>query len=77
MGKENKTSLEKSHSAWSNTKLTTLCVLTVLFVSAFWLSLGLFTKITEMTSNVVAIIIVAVTFVLSALGILGFSKFTR
>ena len=77
MGKQNKTSLEKSHSAWSNTKLTTLCVFTVLFVSAFWLSLGLVNKITDLTSNVVAIIVVAVTFVLSALGILGFSKFTR
>ena len=77
MGKENKTSLERSHSAWSNTKLTTLCVFTILFVSAFWLSLGLFVKIADHTNNVVAIIICASSFLLSALGILGFSKFSR
>ncbi len=31
-----KTSLEKSHSAWSNTKLTFLCIVTLIFVSVFW-----------------------------------------
>ncbi|MDE7100485.1 MAG: hypothetical protein K2O05_01365 [Anaeroplasmataceae bacterium] len=36
-----KTSLEKSHSKWSNAKLTMLCVLATIFVSVFWLLLGL------------------------------------
>ncbi len=36
-----KTSLEKSHSKWSNTKLTALCIIASFAVSLFWLFLGL------------------------------------
>lgn len=77
MADNNKTSLEKSHSAWSNTKLTTLCVLTVIFVSAFWLSLGLYNKLSELINTAVAIIAIAATFALSFLCLLGLRKFSR
>lgn len=36
-----KTSLEKSHSKWSNTKLTLLCIVASLSVGLFWTVLGL------------------------------------
>lgn len=36
-----KTSLEKSHSKWSNTKLTLLCIVASLAVGLFWTVLGL------------------------------------
>ena len=77
MAKKEKTSLEKSHSTWSNTKLTSLCVFTVLFVSLFWLSLGLYPKIADMINTVVAIACIAVSAVLSILCLIGFNKFTR
>ena len=77
MANNNKTSLEKSHSAWSNTKLTTLCVLTVIFVSAFWLSLGLYNKLAALINTAVAIITIAVFFALSFLCLLGLRKFSR
>ena len=77
MANDNKTSLEKSHSAWSNTKLTTLCVLTVIFVSAFWLSLGLYNKLAALINTAVAIIAIAVFFGLSFLCLLGLRKFSR
>ena len=77
MAKKEKTSLEKSHSAWSNTKLTSLCIFAVLFISAFWLSLGLYTKIADAINTVVAIICIAVTGGLSVLCLIGFNKFTR
>lgn len=33
---ENKTSIEKSHSKWSNFKLTCLCILITLSISSLW-----------------------------------------
>ncbi|MBE6131198.1 MAG: hypothetical protein E7183_05705 [Erysipelotrichaceae bacterium] len=33
---DNKTSLEKSHSKWSNFKLTCLCILITLSISSLW-----------------------------------------
>ena len=36
-----KTSLEKSHSVFSNLKLTLLCLLTAVAVGAFWVGLGM------------------------------------
>ncbi len=36
-----KTSLEKSHSVWSNTKLTLVCLILAFFVSMVWFSLTL------------------------------------
>ena len=77
MGKENKTSLQKSHSAWSNTKLTTLCVITVIAVSALWLAVGLFTKLQSLVNTAVAIVAIAVPAALTILCMLGISKFTR
>lgn len=77
MANNNKTSLEKSHSAWSNTKLTTLCVLTVIFVSAFWLCLGLYNKLASLVNTAVAIISVVATFALSFLCMLGLRRFSR
>ena len=37
----NKTSLQKSHSKWSNFKLTLLCLLTSVSVSVFWGALAM------------------------------------
>lgn len=34
---ENKTSIEKSHSKWSNFKLTCLCILITLSISSLWI----------------------------------------
>ena len=33
---KNKTSIEKSHSKWSNFKLTCLCILITLSISSLW-----------------------------------------
>lgn len=44
-----KTNLEKSHSTWSNTKLTVMAILLALMVTVFWVSLGLLPSIKHYT----------------------------
>ena len=72
MANNNKTSLEKSHSAWSNTKLTALCVFTILVVTLFWVSLGLKSFLDKLFLPCV------IGFgILSVLCLLMFNKFKR
>ncbi len=68
-----KTSLEKSHSKWSNTKLTALCVVATIAVSAFWAFLGL----KDYLNQVFFYIALGITAVLSLLSLLLFNKFKR
>ena len=68
--KNNNESLKKSHSAWSNTKLTSLCVVTILLVSIFWVALGLKDFLDKWFLPVVI-----ASGVLSLLCLLGFNKF--
>ncbi|MBQ7152599.1 MAG: hypothetical protein IJR83_01515 [Clostridia bacterium] len=68
-----KTSLEKSHSKWSNFKLTLLSVLTSLFVTCFWVTLALKDKL-DTTIFTVALI---VSGVLTAFGLALFNAFKR
>lgn len=67
-------SLKRSHSAWSNTKLTSLCVVSVLVFTAFWAALGLKDILGAGTLWIIALV---VTGALSALCLLGFNKFKR
>ena len=68
-----KTSLEKSHSGWSNFKLTLLSVLTSLFSSAFWMILALKDKLE--TPLFIGLLIGSG--VLTAIGLLLFNAFKR
>ena len=70
-------SLQKSHSAWSNTKLTTLCVVTVILFSIVWLLLGLRDKLIPVISATVFYIALGVSAALTLLCLIGFNKFKR
>lgn len=69
-----KTSLEKSHSKWSNFKLTMLCTLASLFSFAFWLVLAMRDKIAK---DYVFYILIAACALLVILFMSLFSKFKR
>ena len=73
--KQNKTSLEKSHSAWSNTKLTFLAVETVLVYTALWavIALTVFHKLT----GALAYILIGACAAVTVLNFLAFNKFKR
>lgn len=73
MKNENKTSLEKSHSVWSNTKLTFLCILTIIAVTVLWGTLALFTVLPK----IVCYILLGCSAGLSVLCLLLFNKFKR
>lgn len=69
-----KTSLEKSHSALSNTKLTMLCIIASIFVSILWIGIATIEFIDNIT---ISIAIIAVSGVVVLFSILLFSKFKR
>ena len=71
---DEKTSLEKSHNKVSNFKLTILCFLALLFVSALWLGVGLIGNETLMYYG---IIITCCSIILTLLFMLIISNFTR
>ena len=71
----NKTSLEKSHSAWSNTKLTFLCILSIIVYSLLWVSVGLL--VFKVITNALIYVMVGVFAVLTVLCLLMFNKFKR
>ena len=71
------TSLQKSHSAWSNTKLTTLCVVTVILFSLVWLLLGLRIQGIGFIGETVYYIALGVVAALTLLCLIGFNKFKR
>lgn len=68
-----KTSLEKSHSAWSNLKLTLLSLVTVLSTSAFWATLALI----DILSTPLFIGILATSALVTLMCIALFSRFKR
>lgn len=69
-----KTSLEKSHSKASNTKLTFICFLAALAVSVMWVGLAL---IGWEAYRVFGIILAACGGVVTVLTLLLIGKFTR
>ena len=73
MKNKQKTSLEKSHSAWSNFKLTLLCVLTVISVTAFWGTLALADRL----PLPLTILLSALSLGLTAICVIAFNKFHR
>jgi len=72
--KENKTSLERSHSTSSNFKLTILALFSALSMAGIWLSLA-FLK--YFSNSFVPIFMSVGFFVLTILLIQLFNKFTR
>ena len=70
-----KTSLEKSHSAWSNTKLTFLCIFSILVYSMLWVSVGLL--VFKVITNALIYVMLGVFALLTILSLLMFNKFKR
>lgn len=69
-----KTSLEKSHSKLSNFKLTMICFLSILCVSAFWVGLGL---LGNEAYRIFGIVLAGAGLVLSLFFMVLIGKFTR
>ena len=70
-------SLKRSHSTWSNTKLTALCVVTVILFSLVWLLLGLRVQVIGFIGATVYYIALVVVAALTVLCLIGFNKFKR
>ena len=70
-------SLKRSHSTWSNTKLTALCVVTVILFSLVWLLLGLRVQVIGFIGATVYYIALGVVAALTILCLIGFNKFKR
>ena len=70
-------SLRRSHSTWSNTKLTALCVVTVILFSLVWLLLGLRVQVISFIGVTVYYIALGVVAALTVLCLIGFNKFKR
>lgn len=71
-------SLKRSHSTWSNTKLTALCVVTVILFSLVWLLLGLRGRVIALiNSSTIYYIALGVVAALTLLCLIGFNKFKR
>ena len=77
MAKKEKTSLEKSHSAWSNTKLTVLCIISSLAVTAVWVFLAL--KDTLFNKGLVNLFTIGIVIssLISLITLIMFNKFKR
>ena len=76
-GRNDSESLKRSHSGWSNTKLTTLCVVTVILFSLVWLLLGLRVQVIDLLGKTVFYIAFGVSAALTVLCLIGFNKFKR
>lgn len=70
-----KSSLERSHSAVSNFKLTLICLLLSIAVSMVWVGVVLIT--THAVELAVGIIVTAVSAAVALISFLLISKFTR
>ena len=70
-------SLRRSHSTWSNTKLTALCVVTVILFSLVWLLLGLRVQVISFIGVTDYYIALGVVAALTVLCLIGFNKFKR
>ncbi len=73
--KNEKTSIEKSHSKSSNASLTLLCLFTLISFCAIWVGLA-FLKVSWFPVQAAWVISIA-GLVLTILGIFGFSSFKR
>jgi hypothetical protein len=69
----NNDALKKSHSKWSNFKLTLLCLVATIAISALWLVLGF----KESLTSTMFYTLIAITGGVSALSIALFSIFKR
>ncbi len=70
-----KSSLERSHSAVSNFKLTLICLLLSIAVSMVWVGVVLIT--THAVELAIGIVVTAVSAVVALISFLLISKFTR
>ena len=70
---DNKTSLEKSHSRWSNFKLTCLCILITLSTSSLWVLIS-FKDHFEFT---IFIIVGFISLIILILSLILLTKFKR
>ena len=70
---KNKTSIEKSHSKWSNTKLTILALFTALAINLVWITLAFKNNL----SNELFYSLIALFGVCSLMGLLAFNVFKR
>ena len=72
-----KTSLQKSHSAWSNTKLTLLCILASFAFAGIWITLALKNFFIVRNLDALFIILLVATSVVTFLCLIMFNKFKR
>lgn len=68
-----KTNIEKSHSKWSNFKLTVLCLIETLFVTLLWLTLIFKDKLQDKYFYT----LLGISIIPLILGIILFNKFKR
>lgn len=61
-----KTSLEKSHSKWSNTKLTFICLFEAIFFAVFFVGMGIIGM--QAVDTIIGILV-------AIIGVLGFALF--
>ena len=69
------TSIEKSHSKWSNAKLTMLCLLSVLCFAVFFVGLGLIGL--KSVQTIVGVLVAIVGCLASAICIMLLKNFKR
>jgi len=72
-----KTDLEKSHSKWSNFKLTLKSILLVFFFNTLWVLLFFFKELKAKTSSYLPISLICVNILLIFLSMLSFKNFKR
>ena len=78
MDKNEKTSLERSHSKSSNAKLTSLCIFTSIIFTLIWVVLALGnTLLAELLSQTIVYIIAGGLAVIFVFCLMLFNKFTR
>lgn len=77
MAKQEKTSLERSHSGWSNTKLTILCIISSLAVTCVWVFLALKNTFAANGQIMIFTIGIIVSSLISLITLVLFNKFKR
>lgn len=68
-----KSSLSKSHSVFSNTKLTVLSLITIVFFTLMWLSIAYYLY----QANTFVLIIGIISLLVFICCLIGFNKFKR
>lgn len=69
------TSIEKSHSKWSNTKLTFLCILSAICFAVFFVGLGMIGL--KSVQTIIGVLFTIIGALAAALCILLLNKFKR